>query len=158
MYVLVRHDVGFEARCRLGHPARGYDPPTQYANDERSLMKKVNLKETFATFDETWVPKIVGELNGQFVKVVNFLGEYVWHHHENEDELFLVLKGSMKIELRDKTIELEEGEFIIVPKGVEHKPVAPVLAHVLLFEPNSTRNTGDVDHDYTIEPENLDKI
>lgn len=121
-------------------------------------MKKVNLKEKLASFDETWVPKIVGELNGQFVKVVKFSGEYVWHHHENEDELFLVLKGSVKIELRDRTIELEEGEFFIVPRGVEHKPVAQELAHVLLFEPGSTRNTGEVDHDYTIEAEDLDKI
>lgn len=118
-------------------------------------MMKINLKDKLKSFEETWEPKIVGQLNGQYVKVVKFLGEYVWHHHENEDELFMVLKGRIKILLRDKTIELNEGEFLIVPHGVEHKPVALEIAHVLLFEPVSTRNTGNVDHKYTIEPEDL---
>jgi len=121
-------------------------------------MQKVNLKNKFDSFDETWEPRIVGELNGQYVKVVKFLGEYVWHHHDNEDELFMVMKGSVTIELPDKTIDLNEGEFLIVPHGVEHKPVATETADVVLFEPASTRNTGNVDHKYTIEPENLRKL
>jgi mannose-6-phosphate isomerase-like protein (cupin superfamily) len=121
-------------------------------------VEKVNLKQKFESFEETWVPKIVGELNDQFVKLVKFEGEYVWHQHESEDELFLVLKGEVTIHLRDSTVELGEGEFLIVPRGIEHKPVAPRLAHVLLFEPASTRNTGNVDHRYTIEPDNLQRI
>ena len=119
---------------------------------------KVNLAEKLTTFDEIWVPKIVGELNGQYVKVVKFEGEYVWHKHDLEDELFLVLKGQMRIEVRDQTIELNEGEFFIVPRGVEHKPVAPELVHVLLFEPATTRNTGNVNHDYTIEAPDLERL
>jgi mannose-6-phosphate isomerase-like protein (cupin superfamily) len=121
-------------------------------------MNKVNLADKLASFDETWVPKIVGELNGQFVKVVKFEGEYVWHHHEHEDELFLVLSGHVSIELRDSTVELDEGELFVVPRGVEHRPVARQLAHVLLFEPATTRNTGNVDHGYTIEPDRLQHI
>ena len=122
------------------------------------MSGKVNVSEKLATFEETWVPKVVGELNGQYVKVVKFVGEYVWHHHEVEDELFLVVKGSMQIHLRDRVIELQEGEFYIVPHGVEHKPVARELCHAVLFEPASTRNTGNVEHKYTIEAEDLDKI
>jgi mannose-6-phosphate isomerase-like protein (cupin superfamily) len=121
-------------------------------------MDKVSLKQKLESFDETWVPKVVGELNGQFVKVAKFEGEYVWHRHENEDELFLVLKGEVQIHLRDSVLELHEGDFFIVPRGVEHRPVAPQLAHVLMFEPASTRNTGNVDHQYTIEPDNLQRI
>ncbi len=121
-------------------------------------MDKVNLKQKLDSFSDTWGPKIVGRLNGQCVKVVKFEGEYVWHHHENEDELFLVLRGRMAIHLRDRVIELDEGEFFIVPRGVEHKPVADGLAHVLLFEPDTTRNTGNVDHAYTIEPGDLEAI
>jgi mannose-6-phosphate isomerase-like protein (cupin superfamily) len=121
-------------------------------------MEKVNLKDKFSTFEEPWVPKIVGQLNGQYVKLVKFKGEYVWHHHENEDELFMVLKGHITIHLRDQSIELKKGEFLIVPHGVEHKPVASKVAHVLLFEPVSTRNTGNVDHEYTIEPEDLKTV
>ena len=123
-----------------------------------SRLKKVCISEKLKTFDEPWVPKIIGELNGQHVKVVKFVGEYVWHKHDNEDELFLVVRGSIIIHLRDKSITLNEGEFLIVPRGVEHKPEAKEIAHVLLFEPGSTRNTGNVDHDYTIEPQNLDRI
>jgi len=121
-------------------------------------MEKVNLSVKFDSLDEIYVPKIIGQLNGQYVKVVKFLGEYVWHHHENEDELFMVLKGKITIHLPDKSIDLKEGEFLIVPRGVEHKPSATQTAHVLLFEPASTRNTGNVDHEYTIEPENLGKL
>ncbi len=122
------------------------------------MSDAVSVPEKFGSFDEPWVPKIVGELNGQYVKVVKFLGAYVWHQHENEDELFLVLEGRMRIELRDRTIELAAGEFFIVPRGVEHKPVADELAHMLLFEPATTRNTGNVDHEYTIEAESLEHI
>lgn len=122
------------------------------------MPDKVNLRGKLASFDETWVPKIVGELNGQYVKVVKFQGAYVWHHHDREDKLFLVLDGRIRIELRNGAVDLEAGEFFIVPRGVEHRPVADELAHVLLFEPASTRNTGNVDHRYTIEAEKLKRI
>ncbi len=122
------------------------------------MIEKVNLADRLATFDETWVPKVVGQLNDQYVKVVKFVGDYVWHHHQHEDELFLVLKGAIRIELRDGAVDLAEGEFAIIPRGVEHRPVADELAEVLLFEPASTRNTGNVDHDYTIEADKLDHI
>ena len=122
------------------------------------MNTKVNLAGKLASFDEPWVPKIVGELNGQYVKVVKFEGEYVWHHHEHEDELFLVLRGRVAIHFRDEVVDLEEGELLIVARGVEHKPVARETAHVLLFEPASTRNTGNVDHEYTIEADDLPRI
>jgi len=122
------------------------------------MINKVNLSEKLQSFDKVYVPKIVGELNGQYVKIVKFLGEYVWHSHETEDEMFLVIKGTFKILLRDKVIDLNEGEFCIIPHGIEHKPVAEELCQVLLFEPASTRNTGQTDHKYTIEAENIDKI
>lgn len=118
----------------------------------------VSLAEKLASFDEHWVPKIVGELNGQYVKVAKFEGEYVWHHHANEDELFLVIDGHIEIHFRDHVVSLDPGEFCIVPRGVEHKPVAAKPASVLLFEPASTRNTGNVDHGYTIEAKNLERI
>ncbi|MBN1584687.1 MAG: cupin domain-containing protein [Anaerolineae bacterium] len=114
-------------------------------------MDKVNLGEKLALFDETWSPRIVGELNGQQVKLAKLRGEFVWHHHEAEDELFLVLKGRLVIKLEERDIVLEEGEFLIVPRGVEHKPVAEQEAHVLLFEPKSTLNTGNVRNERTIE-------
>ncbi|HTS89527.1 MAG TPA: cupin domain-containing protein [Gemmatimonadales bacterium] len=113
-------------------------------------MEKVTLREKLATFDELWSPRIVGELNGQHVKVVKLAGEFVWHHHEVEDELFLVLQGSFQMHFRDRIIELEEGDFLIVPHGVEHKPVAPRECHVLLFEPASTVNTGNVRNERTV--------
>lgn len=116
---------------------------------------KVNLSEKLAGVREPWVPTIVGELNGQCVKVVKFEGEYVWHHHEGEDEMFLVLKGCVRICLRDRDVVLNPGEFFVVPRGVEHKPVADGCADVLLFEPAATRNTGNVDHAYTIEAHDL---
>lgn len=122
------------------------------------MADKVSLAAKLATFDETWVPKVVGELNGQYVKVVKCEGEYVWHHHEQEDELFYVLKGRLRILLRDREVALEAGEFFIVPRGVEHKPVADEPAEVVLFEPVTTRNTGNVDHAYTIEARELEKI
>ena len=121
-------------------------------------METVNLAQKLATFDETWVPKVVGELNDQYVKVVKFEGEYVWHSHEHEDEMFLVLDGHVDIHFRDRVVALDVGEFCVVPRGVEHKPVAEQLASVLLFEPATTRNTGQVDHGYTIEASNLERI
>ena len=121
-------------------------------------MEKINLAEKFRSFDETWAPKVVGELNGQYVKTTKFEGEYIWHKHDDEDELFLVIEGNVKIELRDRSIDLSPGEFFIVPHGVEHKPVAAQMAHVLMFEPKSTRNTGNVDHEYTIEADDLERI
>jgi mannose-6-phosphate isomerase-like protein (cupin superfamily) len=105
-------------------------------------MDKVNLAEKFAAFAEHWRPKIVGELNDQEVKLVKFQGEFPWHHHEKEDELFLVWRGRMRIEFRDRTVELSAGEFLVVPHGVEHRTAAEEEAEVVLFEPAATRNTG----------------
>jgi len=107
-------------------------------------MNKVNIIEKFALFHEHWRPKIVGDLNGQHVKLVKFAGEFVWHKHEHEDEMFFVVRGAFTMELRDETIELREGEFIVIPRGVEHRPVAAEEVWVMLFEPAETRNTGDV--------------
>ncbi|MEM7202415.1 MAG: cupin domain-containing protein [Planctomycetota bacterium] len=121
-------------------------------------METVNLAQKLASFDEAWVPKIVGELNGQLVKVAKFEGEFVWHCHAQEDELFLVIAGHVDIHLRDRVIGLEPGELCIVPRGVEHKPVAQGRAEVLMFEPASTRNTGEVGHDGTIEADDLERI
>ncbi|MCP4703168.1 MAG: cupin domain-containing protein [candidate division Zixibacteria bacterium] len=121
-------------------------------------MTKINLSDKLKTFNEVYVPKVVGELNNQYVKIVKCLGEYVWHSHETEDEMFMVLKGNFKILLRDGKVDLGEGEFCIVPHGVEHKPVAEKLCHVMVFEPASTRNTGKVDHKFSIEAKDLDKI
>lgn len=112
-------------------------------------MHKVNLSEKLALFSEYWSPKIVGELNGQHVKLVKFKGEFVWHKHDAEDEMFLVIKGSFHMEYRDKTIMLNEGEFLIVPRGTEHRPVADEEVSVLLFEPATTLNTGDADSELT---------
>ncbi len=106
-------------------------------------MTAVNIAEKLALFSDHWNPRIVGELNGQQVKLAKFQGAFVWHSHEIEDELFLVLKGSFVMEYRDRSVELREGEFIIVPHGVEHRPVAAEEVHVLLFEPAGTVNTGD---------------
>jgi mannose-6-phosphate isomerase-like protein (cupin superfamily) len=113
---------------------------------------KVNLAEKFALINEHWRPKVVGELNGQEVKLVKFIGEFPWHQHENEDEMFLALKGNFRIEFRDKTVELSEGEFIIVPRGVEHRPVADAEVEVLLFEPANLKNTGNVEDKTFTEP------
>ena len=115
------------------------------------MVKKVNLAAKFGKFDEQWSPKIVGELNGQCVKIVKVKGEFVWHHHDAEDELFMVIKGRLTIRFRDRGVTLEEGEFLIVPHGVEHKPVAEEETHVLLFEPKATLNTGNVRNERTIE-------
>ena len=113
-------------------------------------MNKVNLAEKFARFADYWSPKVVGELNGQLVKLVKFQGAFLWHQHEHEDELFLVVRGRLTIRLRDRDVHLREGEFFIVPRGVEHLPVAEEEAHVLLFEPASTLNTGNVQNERTV--------
>ena len=112
-------------------------------------MTKVNLKEKLSLFTERFQPKIVGELNGQQVKLVKVLGPFVWHHHDDEDEMFLVVHGRMRIEFRDQTVWLEEGEFLVVPRGVEHRPVADEEAHILLFEPAGTLNTGNAGGELT---------
>jgi mannose-6-phosphate isomerase-like protein (cupin superfamily) len=112
-------------------------------------MEKVNIREKLSLFNEHWHPRIIGELNGQHVKAVKLIGEFVWHHHDHEDELFLVIKGKLKMEFRDRVEEINEGEFIIVPRGVEHKPVADEEVHILLFEPDTTVNTGNVESERT---------
>ena len=112
-------------------------------------MEKVSLQDKFSLFSEYWTPKIVGELNGQQIKLVKFLGEFVWHKHDDEDELFFVENGSFTMQLRDKNIEINEGEFFIVPHGVEHRPVAEKEVWVMLFEPTSTLNTGNVKDEKT---------
>ena len=112
-------------------------------------MKKINIEEKLSAFSDHWNPRIIGELNGQQVKAVKLKGEFVWHHHDNEDELFLVIKGTLRMEFRDRVEEVNEGEFIIVPRGVEHKPVANEEVHILLFEPASTLNTGNVENEKT---------
>ena len=114
-------------------------------------MTKTNLAEKFSQISELWSPKIAGELNGQMVKLVKFQGEFVWHHHESEDEMFLVVDGAFRMEFRDRAVDLRAGEFIIVPRGVEHRPVAEHEACVMLFEPASTLNTGDVRNERTRE-------
>ena len=113
-------------------------------------VEKVNLAEKFSRFDEQWSPKIAGELNDSYVKLVKVQGEFVWHQHAEEDELFLVVKGRLLLKLRDRDVWLEEGEFAIVPRGVEHCPVAEEEAHVVLLEPKTTLNTGDVQDERTV--------
>jgi mannose-6-phosphate isomerase-like protein (cupin superfamily) len=119
-------------------------------------IQKVNINEKLALFSDYWNPRIVGELNGQYVKLVKFKGEFVWHKHNEEDEMFYVLKGSFRLQFRDRTIELYENEFIIVPKGVEHKSIADKEVSVLIFEPVSTIRTGDAG--MTQGTDNLEKI
>ncbi len=114
-------------------------------------MQKVNVAEKLAQFSDQWKPKIVGELNGQQVKLAKFQGAFDWHHHEHEDELFLVLRGRFRMELRDRTVDLSEGEMLIVPRGVPHRPVAEEECAVMLFEPATTLNTGNVRSERTIE-------
>jgi mannose-6-phosphate isomerase-like protein (cupin superfamily) len=114
-------------------------------------MNKVNLAQKFSLFQDYWNPKIVGELNDSYVKLVSLKGEFVWHHHETEDELFLVVKGRLLIKLRDRDIFLDEGEFVIIPRGVEHLPIAEEEVHVLLLEPKTTLNTGNVRDEKTVD-------
>lgn len=115
------------------------------------MSKVINIQEKFNLFSDQWSPKKIGELNGQQILLAKIQGEFVFHKHDNEDELFMVMKGQLELELRDKTVVLNEGEFFIVPKGVEHKPIAKEETHLLLFEPLSTKHTGDVMADITVE-------
>lgn len=119
-------------------------------------METINIRQKLSLFTDHWNPRIIGELNGQQVKAVKLHGEFHWHHHDHEDELFLVIKGILKMEFRDKTEIINEGEFIIVPRGVEHKPVAEQEVEILLFEPASTLNTGNVENERT--QKNLERI
>ncbi|NIN70636.1 MAG: cupin domain-containing protein [Gemmatimonadetes bacterium] len=120
------------------------------------MPEVVNLAQKFSLFTEHWSPKIVGELNDFYVKLVKFQGEFVWHHHDDEDEMFLVVKGRLQMRFRSEDLWLNEGEFVIVPRGVEHMPVAHEEVHVVLFEPKSTLNTGNVESERTVT--DLDRI
>ena len=123
---------------------------------ETAMIEKVNLAQKLGLFSEQWTPKVVGALNGQLVKLAKFKGEFVKHQHEREDELFLVLEGQLKIELEQQTLEISAGEFVIIPRGVAHRPYADAEVHVLLLEPASTLNTGDAESDLTVAE--LDRI
>ncbi|HVR07089.1 MAG TPA: cupin domain-containing protein [Thermoanaerobaculia bacterium] len=114
-------------------------------------MEKINLLEKLSRFDDHFNPRVIAELNGQMVKLVKFQGPFVWHHHDAEDELFLVLAGRFCMELRDREVWLEKGDMLVVPRGVEHRPHAPEEVAVLLFEPAATRNTGNVNGELTVE-------
>jgi mannose-6-phosphate isomerase-like protein (cupin superfamily) len=120
------------------------------------MIDKVNLADKLTRFSDHWSPKIVAELNGQHVKLVKFKGEFAWHHHDLEDELFFVVKGRFRMDFRDRSVWLEEGDLIVVPKGVEHRPAAEEEVHVMLFEPATTLNTGNVRDARTVE--NLERI
>ena len=122
----------------------------------KSKMGKVNINEKLSLFSDHWSPKIVGELNGQHVKLVKIKGEFVWHKHDHEDEMFLVIKGSFRMEYRDKFVDVNENEFIIIPRGVEHRPIADEEVSIMLFEPASTLNTGNTEGELT--KHTLDKI
>lgn len=119
-------------------------------------MEKVNINQKLNLFNDHWNPRIIGELNGQEVKAAKLKGEFLFHQHEHEDELFLIIKGTLKMEFRDRTEIINEGEFIIVPKGVEHKPIAEEEVHLLLFEPATTLNTGNIENERT--KKHLEKI
>jgi len=114
-------------------------------------MQIVNISQKFDLFSEYWHPRIVGELNDSYIKLAKLKGEFVWHQHENEDEMFLVVKGKLLIKLRDRDLWLDEGELVIIPKGVEHCPMAEEEVHVMLLEPKSTLNTGDQQNERTVE-------
>ena len=114
-------------------------------------MNKVNISEKLSLINEYWNPKIIGEFNDSFIKIGKLKGEFVWHHHENEDEVFLVIKGKLIIKLREKDIVLEEGEFFVVPKGIEHMPVGEDEVHLMMLEPKSTLNTGNIKDERTKE-------
>lgn len=120
-------------------------------------MKKINLNDKLGLFNDYWSPKIIGDLNDSYIKLAKFKGQFIWHKHDNEDELFFVVKGRLSIKLKDQDdIKLKEGEFVIIPKGIEHLPIAEEEAHVLLIEPKTTLNTGNVKGDLTVS--NLDWI
>jgi mannose-6-phosphate isomerase-like protein (cupin superfamily) len=114
------------------------------------MIKKINIAEKFSLFSEIWVPKIIAELNNDYIKLDKFRGEFLWHKHDEEDELFLVVKGNITVKLRDGDVHVSEGEFIVIPKGVEHKPTAEKEAHVVIIEPKNALNTGDVQDDMTL--------
>jgi len=116
-------------------------------------MDKVNIAQKFSQFADHWQPRIIGELNDSYIKIAKIEGEFVWHQHEHEDELFLVLKGRLLMKFRDREVWVEEGEMIVVPKGVEHLPLAPTECHIMLIEPKTTRNTGNIHNDRTVEAE-----
>ncbi len=119
------------------------------------LLEKIDIKQKFSLISEYWRPKVVAKLNGQEVKLVKFKGEFVWHHHENEDELFLVWRGMFRVEFRDRVVELREGECLTVPRGVEHRTVADEEVQVLIFEPAATRNTGNIADDRFTAPDGV---
>ena len=119
-------------------------------------MKKINIEQKLSLFSDHWNPRIIGELNQQHVKIAKIKGEFIWHKHDDEDEMFLVLKGTLKIEFRDRTETIQENEIIIVPKGVEHKPIADEEVSIMLFEPATTINTGDLENERTRK--NLESI
>jgi len=125
-----------------------------YKGEEK--MDKVNLIQKFSLFNDHWSPKIVGDLNESYIKVAKLKGEFVWHHHEKEDEMFLVIKGKLIIRFKDRDLKIEEGELLIIPKGVEHLPVAEEEVWVMLIEPKSTLNTGNIKDERTVE--NLERI
>ena len=126
--------------------------------DPKRPGEKVVLAQKLASFAELWTPRVVAELNGQQVKVAKLEGEFVWHTHEHEDELFWVIRGRLELHLRDRVVVLGPGELFVVPRGVEHRPVATELTECVLFEPASTRSTGEVDHAYTVEPDEIERI
>jgi mannose-6-phosphate isomerase-like protein (cupin superfamily) len=132
----------------LPRPSRHSDPLVTFGNT--LPMMKTNLTQAFATFSEHWSPRVAADLNGQQLKLVKFQGAFDWHFHEHEDELFLVHRGSFVMEFRDKRVELQAGEFLVVPRGVEHRPVAEHEVEVLLFEPASTLNTGNITSERTV--------
>lgn len=119
-------------------------------------MEKINIEEKFQLFEDYWNPKVIASLNQQAVKLAKIKGEFVWHSHEQEDELFMVIKGHLIMEFRDKKVALSPGEILVVPKGVEHRPIAPDETHILLFEPQSTLNTGELRNERTVE--NLERL
>jgi mannose-6-phosphate isomerase-like protein (cupin superfamily) len=118
---------------------------------EGSMAETVNIAEKFEQIDGYWQPRIAGELNDSYIKLAKLKGEFVWHHHDNEDEMFLVVKGRLCIKLRDRDLWIDEGEFAIIPRGVEHKPVADEEVHVMLLEPKTTVNTGNVQNERTVD-------
>lgn len=115
-------------------------------------MDKVNFADKFTLITDYWSPRIAGELNDSYVKLAKLQGEFIWHHHEDEDELFLVIQGRLLMQFRDREVWIEAGEFLVVPKGVEHRPVAPEEVHLVMIEPKTTRNTGNIENERTVDP------
>jgi mannose-6-phosphate isomerase-like protein (cupin superfamily) len=138
--------VSWRARLTM----RGGIPTLTTAMNNEAEIEKVNLAEKLARFSDTWSPKIVGEINDAYVKLVKLKGEFVWHHHADEDEMFLVIKGRLLMRLRERDLHINEGEFVIIPRGVEHLPIADDECHVLLLEPKTTLNTGQITNERTV--------